>query len=125
MMRDPILTIPNIMKPFEVQTDALDYILGGVLLQEGYLVTYESRKLSEAERKYTAQETEMLTMIHCRRVWKHYLLGSRFVLKMDNYQRICEFWAPAVVAGMGKTNNQPTMYALTSFLSSSLWRIFR
>ncbi|KAL5561271.1 hypothetical protein UlMin_031018 [Ulmus minor] len=68
MMRDPVLALPDISKPFEVQTDASDFVLGGVFLQEGHPVTYESRKLSGAERRYTAQEKVMLVMIYCLRV---------------------------------------------------------
>ncbi|XP_057980188.1 uncharacterized protein LOC131165998 [Malania oleifera] len=32
MMRDSVLSLPDVMKPFKVQTDASDYALGGVLL---------------------------------------------------------------------------------------------
>ncbi|KAJ7970764.1 Ty3/gypsy retrotransposon protein [Quillaja saponaria] len=74
----------DISKPFEVQTDASDYALVGVLLQENHHVAYESHKLSQAERRYTAQEKEMLAVIHCLRVWIHYLLGSKFIVKTDN-----------------------------------------
>ena len=84
MMRDPVLALPDLTKPFEVQTDASDFALGGVLVQEGHPVAYESRKLSDAERRYTAQEKELLAVIHCLRVWRHYLLGSKFVVKTDN-----------------------------------------
>ncbi|KAJ7975820.1 Retrotransposon protein, putative, Ty3-gypsy subclass [Quillaja saponaria] len=84
MINDPVLALPDISKPFEVQTDASDYAFGGVLLQENHPVAYESHKLSQAERRYTAQEKEMLAVIHCLRVWRHYLLGSRFIVKTDN-----------------------------------------
>ncbi|KAJ7951826.1 Ty3/gypsy retrotransposon protein [Quillaja saponaria] len=84
MINDPVLALPDISKPFEVQTDASDYALGGVLLQENHPVAYESHKLSQAERRYTAQEKEMLAVIHCLRVWRHYLLGSKFIVKTDN-----------------------------------------
>ncbi|KAJ7970183.1 Retrotransposon protein, putative, Ty3-gypsy subclass [Quillaja saponaria] len=67
MINDPVLALPDISKPFEVQTDASNYALGGVLLQENHHVAYESHKLSQAERRYTAQEKEMLVVIHCLR----------------------------------------------------------
>lgn len=80
----PVLTLPNLERPFEVQTDASDFAIGGVLMQEGHPVAYESRKLNEAERRYTVQEKEMTAVVHCLRTWRHYLLGSRFLVKTDN-----------------------------------------
>ena len=84
MFGDHVLALLDITKPFEVQTNASNFALGGVLLQEGHLVTYESRKLSKSKRRYTGQEKEMLAIIHYLRVWHHYLLGLKFVVKTDN-----------------------------------------
>lgn len=42
-----------------VVTDALDIGLGGVLLQEGHPVTFESRKLYSAELNYIVTEKKM------------------------------------------------------------------
>ncbi|KAK3036750.1 hypothetical protein RJ639_029715 [Escallonia herrerae] len=53
-------------------------------MQECHPVTYESRKLNEAERRYTTHEKELLTVVHCLRIWRHYLLGSNFIVWTDN-----------------------------------------
>ena len=53
MMKDLVLALPNITKPFELQTNASDLALGGVLLQEGNQIAYKSKKISEAEKNYT------------------------------------------------------------------------
>ena len=50
-MDDPVLQLPDYTKPFEVHTDASDYAIGGVLVQQGNPVAYESRKLNETERR--------------------------------------------------------------------------
>ena len=50
MFGDPVLALSDITKPFEVQIDVSDFALGGVLLQEGHHVAYESHKLSKVER---------------------------------------------------------------------------
>ncbi|KAK3000555.1 hypothetical protein RJ639_020576 [Escallonia herrerae] len=84
MSEDPVLALPDVSKSFEVHTDASDFALGGVLMQECHPVAYESRKLNEAERRYTTHEKELLAVVHCLRVWRHYLLGSSFIVRTDN-----------------------------------------
>ncbi|KAK9233383.1 hypothetical protein WN943_023632 [Citrus x changshan-huyou] len=53
-------------------------------MQEGHPIAFESRKLNDTERRYTVQEKEMTAIIHCLRVWRHYLLGSHFTIMTDN-----------------------------------------
>ncbi|GMI95148.1 hypothetical protein HRI_003184100 [Hibiscus trionum] len=53
-------------------------------MQDGHPVGFESWKLSGVETRYTTQEKELLAVIHCLRAWRHYLLGSKFVVKVDN-----------------------------------------
>ena len=84
MMKDLMLALPDIGKLFEVQTDASNFAIGGVLLQGEHPIAFESKKLSETEKRYTTQEKELLAMIHCLKAWRHYLLGSNFVVKTDN-----------------------------------------
>lgn len=50
--------------------DASNFTLGGVLMQEGHPIAYESWKLNAAEHWYTIQEKEMTAVVHCLRTWK-------------------------------------------------------
>ena len=77
MMVGSVLGIADVTKPFEVEIDASDFAPVGVLLQDGHPIAYESRKLSDAERRYATSEKEMMAVVHC-------LLGSKFIVKMDN-----------------------------------------
>ncbi|MCF8704065.1 hypothetical protein L3055_11050, partial [Corynebacterium sp. MC-02] len=84
MSKEPVLALPDFSRPFEVHTDASDFAIGGVLMQNRHPIAYESRKLNETERRYTVQEKEMTAIVHCLRTWRHYLLGSKFVVQTDN-----------------------------------------
>jgi len=56
LVSDPILKLPDFSKPFEVITDASGFAIGGVLMQEGHAVVYESRKLRTHEKNYALDE---------------------------------------------------------------------
>ena len=79
-----MLRLPDLDLPFEVQIDASDRALGGVLVQEGHPVAFENRKLNNAEQRYSTHEKEMMVVVHYLQQWIHYLLGSIFIVVTDN-----------------------------------------
>ncbi|KAK4381990.1 Transposon Ty3-I Gag-Pol polyprotein [Sesamum angolense] len=80
----PVLKLPQFDKPFEVQVNASDRALGGVLVQDKHPVVFESRKLKDAELPYNIHEKEIKAVIHCLEAWRHYLLGTKFTVVTDN-----------------------------------------
>ncbi|RVW30894.1 Transposon Tf2-12 polyprotein [Vitis vinifera] len=78
---EPVLRLPDLDLPFEVQTDASDRALGGVLVQEGHPVAFESRKLNNAEQRYSTHEKEMTVVkkLSPRQArWQEFLADFRF-----------------------------------------------
>lgn len=76
LVNPPVLALPDFSKPFEVITDASNYALGAILLQDGRPVAYESRLLSPAERNYPTHDRECLGIVHAYQVWRCYLEGT-------------------------------------------------
>ena len=75
-----ILKIANLFKDFIVCTDACKEGLGIILVQENYVVAYESRKLKEHEKIYATHDLELAAIIHTLKMWRHYLIGRKFLL---------------------------------------------
>jgi len=47
-----VLTLPDLPQPFEIETNALDYVPGAILTHHGYLVGYYNETLSDAVCKH-------------------------------------------------------------------------
>nr|CAN77324.1 hypothetical protein VITISV_012650 [Vitis vinifera] len=88
---EPVLALLDHTKVFEVHTDASDFAIGGVLMQERHQIAFESCKINNTERHYTVQEKEMTAIVHYLRTWRHYLLGSHFIVKTDNFDYTLEY----------------------------------
>ena len=54
--------------------------VGGVLMQEGKVISYESWKMKEHEQRDYSYDPELTTIVNALKVWRHYFLGKKFVL---------------------------------------------
>jgi hypothetical protein len=58
-------------KKFLVCTDTSKEVLGGVLMQDGRVIAYISRKLRRHEENYTTHDLELFEIVYALRVWRH------------------------------------------------------
>ena len=71
-------------KDFTMCTDASKQGLGAVLMQEGGVIAYASRKLKLHEEFYATHDLELVAVVLALKIWRHYLGGRNFVLKSDH-----------------------------------------
>jgi hypothetical protein len=71
-----VLAQPDTTKPFDVYCDASGTGLGGVLMQEGRVISYSSRQLRRHEEHYLTHNLELAAVVMALRMWHHYLLGN-------------------------------------------------
>jgi RNase H-like domain found in reverse transcriptase len=79
-----MLSFPDFNKPFEIHTDASDFQLGAVIMQERKPVAFYSRKLNSAQRNYTTGEREMLSIVETLRAYRNILLGHEIIIYTDH-----------------------------------------
>ncbi|GBG87720.1 hypothetical protein CBR_g45874 [Chara braunii] len=75
-------------RPFIVETDVGPTALRGVLIQadmEGKErpLRFESRTLCTTERNFSLFKRETLAFLHCLRIFRNYIFGMRFILRVD------------------------------------------
>jgi hypothetical protein len=84
LVRAPILTLPDVRRPFKVVCDACDYGVGAVLFQDGKVCAYFSKMLGASERNYSATERELLAVVYALTEWRCYLLGKPVTVVTDH-----------------------------------------
>ena len=53
-------------------------------MQDNHVVCYESRKLKEHENNYATHDLELIAIVHALKMWRHYLMGIRFELRIGH-----------------------------------------
>ena len=85
----PILSFPDFLLPFMLDTDACQCGIGAVLSQihkDGTerVVAYASRAMSKSERKYSVTQQELLAVVTFIQHFRQFLLGQHFLLRIDH-----------------------------------------
>ena len=71
---------------FMVCTDACKEGIDGILTQKGYAICYDSRKLKEHEKNYAMMhDLEFVAIVHALKMWRHYLMVSKFELRTNHH----------------------------------------
>jgi len=81
-----VLAALDLDKEFRVEVDASNYATGGVLSmkcsdEKWRPVAFISKFLSDTERNYEIHDKEMLVVVRCLEVWRHFLEGA--VIKFE------------------------------------------
>jgi len=74
----PVLAALDLDKEFRVEADTSNYATGEVLLMKcsdkvWRPVAFISKSLSDTERNYKIHDKEMLAVVRCLEVWRHFL----------------------------------------------------
>ena len=80
----PIVTLPSSSCKFIVFTDASNVGLGRVLMQDGKVIAYGSRQLTDHEKNYDTHNLELAAIVFALKMWRHYLYREKFEVHSDH-----------------------------------------
>ena len=88
LMNAPVLAIPDPHGDYVGWTDASDYAIGGVLMQqqEGKLkpISFVSHKLTDVEMNWATHEKELYSVIFCLQQWRPYITDRKIQIFTDH-----------------------------------------
>ena len=78
---EPILSMPDHSRPFQIESDASKYASGAILTQMDsngncHPVSFISKTFNDTERNYEIYDRELLGIIRALEEWQHYIQGS-------------------------------------------------
>jgi hypothetical protein len=80
----PVLALPNLQNPFEVETNASGYAMGAVLMQGGRPICYHSEVFHGEVLNYPTYDKELYALVQAVKKWKHYLMGKETIIHTDH-----------------------------------------
>lgn len=84
LSRKVTLSYPNFNQPFSIYTDASTRQLGAVIEQNGKPLAFYSRKLNDAQTRYTVTELELLSIVETLQEFRTTLLGHEITIYTDH-----------------------------------------
>ena len=82
--RQTLLAYPDFSKPFVIHTDASQTQLGSVISQDNKPIAFYSRKLNDAQTRYTTTERELLSIVETLKEFRNILLGQAITVYTDH-----------------------------------------
>ena len=80
----PVLTQPTYGKEYVIFSDTSLNGLGCVIMQEGKVVAYASRKLKPHEKNYPTHDLELAAIVFVLKILRHYLYGEKCLIYTDH-----------------------------------------
>jgi RNase H-like domain found in reverse transcriptase len=82
---EPVLMMPDHLKPFQIQVDSSLFATRGILSQmdtnrDRHPCAYLSKSLTKEQRNYDTGDRELLAIVWALKEWRHYIQGSGHIM---------------------------------------------
>ena len=84
MTHAPVLRLPDFTRDFVIETDASNYGIGAVLMQDNHPIIFFSKKIGPKLQVSSTYIKELHAITEAVRKWRQYLLSRFFVIRTDH-----------------------------------------
>jgi len=96
-LEEPVLVMPDVTKPFYIETDASNWAVGAVLKQRGadgelHPCGYLSHRLTPTEQRYQVYDRELLAVKAAFDSWHHLLKGAAHMITVYCDHKNLSYW---------------------------------
>jgi hypothetical protein len=95
---EPVLAYYSPAKDLVCQSDSSQSGLGAALLQDGKIIEYASRALSQAETQYAQIEKELLSIVYALNRFDTYCYGRHVIVETDHKPLLAIYKKPLAAA---------------------------
>ena len=82
--KETVLAYPDVLKPFEIYTDASSMQLGAVITLDNRPIAFFSKKHSKMQQKYSVTEIELLAIVETLKEFKGMPWGQDIKVYTDH-----------------------------------------
>ena len=82
--RETLLTYPYFNKVFKTRTNAGIFQLGAFISHKGKQIAFYSRKLTDAQQRYTVTQKELIRIVETLKTFRTILLGKKLRIYNDH-----------------------------------------
>jgi RNase H-like domain found in reverse transcriptase/Reverse transcriptase (RNA-dependent DNA polymerase) len=100
---EPVLMMPDHLKPFQIQVDSSLFATEGILSQmdtngDRHPCAYFSKSLTKGQRNYDTGDRELLAIVWALKEWRHYIQGSgHTTIVLSDHDNLRHFKIPQTI----------------------------
>jgi len=79
-----VLRHSDFKNKFKVHTDASGFAITGIFMQERRSIAFDNKKPTSSQLKWSIHEKKLFAVVHCLKVWRHYLEVRETKFYIDN-----------------------------------------
>ena len=95
--RNTLLNYPGFSETFKIHINASAFQFGAIISQKGKLITFYSRKLTDAQQRFRVTKRGLISIVETLKEFRKIILGQRLRIYTDHKNLTCKHFNTNIV----------------------------